>query len=96
MSSTGKPGHGWPVWAAAALRNAMSKPALCATSTEPEANSRNAGRTAATRGASATMWLLIPVRTVMNGGIGVLGRTRVWNSPSTWPARTFTAPISVI
>jgi hypothetical protein len=39
---------------------------------------------------------VIPVSTAMNGGIDVDGRTRVWNSPSTSPPRTFTAPISVI
>ena len=32
----------------------------------------------------------------MNAGISVCGLTRVWNSPSTSPPRTLTAPISVI
>ena len=32
----------------------------------------------------------------MNGGIGAPGSTSVWNSPSTSPPRTLTAPISVI
>ena len=32
----------------------------------------------------------------MNAGIAVCGLTRVWNSPSTSPPRTLTAPISVI
>ncbi len=32
----------------------------------------------------------------MNGGIAVCGLTSVWNSPSTSPPRTLTAPISVI
>ena len=32
----------------------------------------------------------------MNAGISVRGLTRVWNSPSTSPPRTLTAPISVI
>ena len=44
VSSTGKPGHSCSVRRAAALRKEMSKPALCATSTEPAANSRNAGQ----------------------------------------------------
>ncbi len=48
------------------------------------------------RGAPATMASLMPVRTAMNAGIGAPGCTRVWNSPSTSPPRTFTAPISVI
>ena len=47
-------------------------------------------------GASATIVLLMPVRTAMKAGISVRGLTRVWNSPSTSPPRTFTAPISVI
>ena len=38
----------------------------------------------------------MPVSTAMNGGISVCGLTSVWNSPSTSPPRTFTAPISVI
>ena len=38
----------------------------------------------------------MPVSTAMNGGMAVRGLTRVWNSPSTSPPRTFTAPISVI
>ena len=38
----------------------------------------------------------MPVSTAMNGGISVWGLTRVWNSPSTSPPRTLTAPISVI
>ena len=32
----------------------------------------------------------------MNAGISACGLTRVWNSPSTSPPRTLTAPISVI
>src|SRR5690606_555205 len=48
------------------------------------------------RGASATIALEIPVSTVMKAGIGVLGRTSVWNSPMTSPPRTVTAPISVM
>ncbi len=48
------------------------------------------------RGASATIVLLMPVSTAMNAGISVWGLTRVWNSPSTSPPRTLTAPISVI
>ncbi len=47
-------------------------------------------------GALATMASVMPVRTLMKGGIGAPGRTRVWNSPSTSPPRTLTAPTSVI
>ena len=74
----------------------MSKPALWATSTAPRANSRNAGSADSMRGASATIAVVMPVSDWMNGGIGRCGLTRVWNSPSTSPPRTLTAPISVI
>ena len=47
-------------------------------------------------GAVATIASVIPVSTAMNGGIGTPGFTRVWNSPTTSPPRTLTAPISVI
>ena len=47
-------------------------------------------------GASATIELVMPVSTAMNGGMAVWGLTRVWNSPRTSPPRTLTAPISVI
>ena len=46
--------------------------------------------------ACTTMAWVIPVRMVINGGIGVPGSTRVWDVPSTSPWRTLTAPISVI
>jgi hypothetical protein len=48
------------------------------------------------RGAGSTMASVIPVRTVMNGGIGSRGLTRVANSPISSPPRTLTAPISVM
>ncbi len=74
----------------------MSKPALWATRTLPRANSRNAGSTVSIRGAWATMLSEMPVSTWMNAGIEDPGLTRVWNSPSTSPPRTLTAPTSVI
>ena len=74
----------------------MSNGALWATSTAPRANSRNAGSTASIRGAAATIDVVMPVSTVMNGGISLPGLTSVSNSPSTSPPRTLTAPISVI
>ena len=43
-------------------------------------------------GASATMPSVMPVSTAMNGGISWAGLTSVWNSASTSPPRTFTAP----
>ena len=40
-------------------------------------------------------WVM-PVRTVMVGGMRVPGLTKVRNEPSGSPPRTFTAPISVM
>ncbi len=74
----------------------MSNGALCATSTASPANSRKAGSTEPMRGAPATIASVMPVSTAMNAGIGAPGLTSVWNSPSTSPPRTLTAPISVI
>ena len=85
-----------PVCSHAARRKPRSNGALWATSTAPRANSRKAGSTAAIRGAAVTIIVVMPVSTLMYGGISHPGSTSVWNSPSTWPPRTFTAPISVI
>ena len=74
----------------------MSKPALCATSTAPAANSKKAGTAVSMRGDCATMVSVMPVSTEMKAGIGSAGLTSVWNSPCTTPPRTLTAPISVI
>src|SRR5665647_3247010 len=74
----------------------MSNGALCATRTAPRENSRNAGSTCSIRGCPRTIELVIPVRAAMNAGTGPPGSTRVWNSPSISPPRTFTAPISVM
>ena len=48
------------------------------------------------RGAVATMDDVMPVSRATKAGTGTPGSTSVWNSPSTSPPRTFTAPISVI
>ena len=53
-------------------------------------------RTDAIGSASATMAGVMPVRDVMNGGIGREGFTREENSSTTALLRTRTAPISVI
>ncbi len=74
----------------------MSNGALCATSTASRANSRKLGRTASMRGAVATIDDVMPVSRATKAGTGTPGSTSVWNSPSTSPPRTFTAPISVI
>ena len=50
----------------------------------------------AVEGALATIWLVMPVSTAISGGMWAFGLTRVWNSPSTSPPRTLTAPTSVI
>ena len=74
----------------------MSKGALWATRTDPRANSRKAGSAVWIRGAVRTIESVMPVSTAMNAGIGAPGLTSVCSSPSTWPARTLTAPISVM
>ena len=74
----------------------MSNGALWATITVPWAKARKAGSTWRSSGASATIALVIPVSTAISGGIFDRGFTRVWNSPSTSPPRTLTAPTSVI
>ncbi len=48
------------------------------------------------RGEPATIASVMPVSTEMNAGMGSPGSTRVWNSPTTSPPRTLTAPISVM
>ena len=96
VSSTSNAGHGRPCTSAKWRRKPTSNGALWATSTQPLANSRNDGSADSIVGASATIELVMPVSTAMNGGIAVWGLTRVWNSPSTSPPRTLTAPISVI
>ena len=75
----------------------MSKGALWATSTVPAANSRKLGSTERIVGASSTMAWVMPVSRETNGVMTECsGLTRVWNSPTTSPARSLTAPISVI
>ncbi len=74
----------------------MSKRTLWPTSTVPPTNSTRAGSTAETRGATVTMDSVIPVSTVMAGGMALPGLTRVWNVPRHSPPRSFMAPISVM
>lgn len=74
----------------------MSKAALWATSTAPRANSQNDGSASAAVGARATIASVMPVSALISGGMPVPGWTSVWNSPSTSPPRTRTAPISVM
>ena len=51
----------------------MSNGALWATRTVPWANSRKAGRADVIGGAEATIELVMPVSTAMNGGIARAG-----------------------
>ena len=74
----------------------MSKPALCATSTAPRANSKNAGSTESMVGASHTIAVVMPVNATICGGMLRPGSISVASSPSTVPPRTLTAPISVM
>ena len=48
------------------------------------------------RGAGSSIASVMPVSTVMNGGIATPGFTSVSNRPSSSPPRYFTAPTSVI
>jgi hypothetical protein len=59
-------------------------------------NSSRDGRTAAGGGAGSTIASVMPVRTVISGGMGTPGLTRVWNVPRHSPARKRAAPTSVI
>ena len=96
VSSTSKAGQTRPCCSAKCRRKPTSNGALWATRTHPCANSRNWGRTCSIGGEPATMESVIPVSTAMNAGIAWCGLTSVWNSPSTSPPRTLTAPTSVI
>ena len=96
VSTTSNLGHARPCFSAKWRRKPTSNGALWATRTVPAANSRKAGSAESMGGASTTIELLMPVSTAMKGGISVCGLTSVWNSPSTSPPRTLTAPISVI
>ncbi len=89
-------GHTYPCRTQAALRKPVSNGALWATNTVPVRNSSSPGNASSIGGAGMTMASVIPVSTVMNGGIGPPGLIRVANSPNSSPPRTFTAPISVI
>ena len=48
------------------------------------------------RGAGITIACVMPVSTVISGGIAMPGFTRVWNVPRHSPPRTLTAPTSVM
>ena len=102
VSSTVKPGQASPRSLHPATRKPRSNGALWATSTQPLAKSSSPGSTAPSRGAAASIQSVIPVRSAMPGGTGMPGLTREANSPCRSnsprrpPARTRTAPISVI
>ena len=48
------------------------------------------------RGAGMTIAWVMPVSTVISGGIAMPGFTRVWNVPRHSPPRTLIAPTSVM
>ena len=96
VSSTSNRGHGRPAGGRSA-GGSRRRTARCGP--PGRSRPRTRGTPAAPDsigGASATIVLVMPVRTAMNAGISVCGLTSVWNSPSTSPPRTLTAPISVI
>ena len=69
---------------------------MCAAITLPSAKASRPGSTAATGGAEASIWSLIPVSSVIAGGTGVPGLTSELYSATTLPSCTRTAPISVM
>ena len=71
-------------------------PRCARTMTASPTKPTNGSSTASTRGAGTTIACVIPVITVMEGGMATPGLTSVWNVPSSSPPRTFTAPTSVI
>ncbi len=94
---TGGPGgSGYPSARQAARTNPKSNRALWATNTAPSRNSSRAGSTASMAGAGPTAMSSIPVRCVMNRGMGPPGFTSVCRTASRSPPRYRTAPTSVI
>ena len=85
-----------PDLARAELRNARSKPTLWPTITASPRNSNKVGRTCSTLGARSTIALVMPVKTVISGGMERPGSTNVWKVPKTSPPLYLIAPISVI
>ena len=59
-------------------------------------NSRIVGNSSPMRGAGTTIASVMPVSSVIVGGIGTPGFTSVSIRPSSSPPRSFSAPISVI
>src|SRR3954454_2216386 len=96
VSMTGLVISGSPRRTSALLMNDMSKPTLWPTTTASPRNSTIAGRTESIAGARPTIDSVIPVRTVIIGGIARPGLTSVCRVPRNSPARTFTIPISVM
>ena len=80
----------------AAWRKPRSKRTLWPTITASPMNSSSVGSTDSMRGAGSTMAWVMPVSTVISGGMAQPGFTRVWNVPRHSPPRSFTAPISVM
>ena len=87
---------GYPSRSSVVFTNEKSNRALCATNTPPSRNSARSGATASIGGWSATMRSSMPVRCVMNRGIGIPGSTSVENVPKHSPPRYLTAPTSVM
>ncbi len=75
---------------------AMSKPTLCPTTTASPRNSTIDGRTASIAGARTTIDSVMPVSTVISGGMARPGLTSVCRVPRHSPARILTMPISVM
>ena len=80
----------------AAFTKEKSNRALWATKTRPLRYSTSSGSTASIGGIPATATSSMPVRWVIEGGIGRRGSTSVWKTPIRSPPRYVTAPTSVI
>ena len=78
-------------------RGTRSRSGCCARRSPRRARTRETpASTSAMRGAGSTIASVMPVSTVIIGGIGTPGFTNVSNVPSSSPPRSRSAPISVI
>ena len=81
---------------AVAFMKPVSKEALCATRGRPAAKAMKASSATFSSGAAATSASRMPVSSVISGGMGMPGFTKVLNSAMTSGPRNSTAPISVM
>ena len=87
---------GMPAAWKARRKKAMSKLALCATSTAPSQNSANSGRTSCSARLSRSMAVVMPVISTTLSGTLRPGLMSSENSATSTPFSMRTAPISMI